>query len=516
MTFLFNCIVKQYDHRLLALSIFLCLFAVITARAMVMRARVSQGRIRNIWLVSAGLVSGVGIWGTHFVAILAYNLGIPMTFDPWLTAASVGAAVVLAGAGFVVASRKDRATLGGIICGAAICAMHYIGMGAIRLAADPVWNIQLVIASFVIGAAFGGLSGYFGSRSSRPVHSMLSVTCFSLAIIGAHFSGMAAVRFVPNPARTIVTALDPASLAVAVSAGVAFVLALAMILSLVDGVLHLRSEGEAQRLRKYIAELENTKETLQKTSVDLSGALDAAEAANASKSAFLASMSHELRTPLNAIIGFSEIMQLGTFGPLGSPRYKEYMGNIHDSGIHLLTLINDILDVSRIDAGKEELHEETFDLAAKIANAVAMVSGQAAKADVSVIVDLAQNLPLFIADKRRIRQILLNLLSNGLKFTPAGGKVSVRAFLTQEGLTLQVADTGIGIAENNFSKVLEPFGQIDSSLARKYEGTGLGLPLTRQMVELHGGTLELVSTLGQGTTITILFPSWRTETRIAA
>jgi len=216
------------------------------------------------------------------------------------------------------------------------------------------------------------------------------------------------------------------------------------------------------------------------------------------------------------VLGFSEAMQQEMFGPLGSPRYKEYLGNIHDSGSHLLSLINDILDIARYDAGRGELQEETFDPATQIADTIKMMSAQAAKAKVALMGDIASDLPCLKGDQRRIRQVLLNLLSNALKFTPAGGKVTLRLFRSEHGLVLQVTDTGIGIAPSDFHKALEPFGQIDSSLARKYDGIGLGLPLTRQMVELHGGTLELDSVVGHGTTVTITLPAWRLVSRAEA
>jgi len=206
-------------------------------------------------------------------------------------------------------------------------------------------------------------------------------------------------------------------------------------------------------------------------------------------------------------------MQKELFGPLSSPRYKEYLGNIHNSGSHLLSLINDILDIARTDAGRGELQEETFDPVKQITDTIAMMSAQAAKARVALMGDIAPDLPCLRGDQRRMRQILLNLVSNALKFTPAGGKVTVRLFRNGQGLVLQVADTGIGIAHNDFHKALEPFGQVDSSLARKYDGIGLGLPLTRQMVELHGGTLELDSAVGHGTTVTIVLPAWRLVSR---
>jgi signal transduction histidine kinase len=181
-----------------------------------------------------------------------------------------------------------------------------------------------------------------------------------------------------------------------------------------------------------------------------------------------------------------------------------------------LSLINDILDIARYDAGRGELQEEVFDPAEKITDTIAMMSGQAAKAKVTLMGDIASDLPCLKGDKRRMRQILLNLVSNALKFTPSGGKVMVRAFRTDQGFVLRVTDTGIGMAHSDFHKALEPFGQVDSSLARKYDGIGLGLPLTRQMVELHGGTLELDSVVGQGTTVTITLPAWRLVSRAEA
>jgi signal transduction histidine kinase len=227
-------------------------------------------------------------------------------------------------------------------------------------------------------------------------------------------------------------------------------------------------------------------------------------------------MSHELRTPLNAVIGFSETMQIEPFGPLGSDRYKEYLNDIHGSGTHLLSLINNILDISRSDAGLGELKEEVFDLGVKIGDIIGMMRKQAVAGNISLTADLAPDLPRLNGDRRRIRQMLLNLLSNALKFTLPGGAVTVRAFCTADGLVICVTDTGIGIAPDDFSKALEPFGQVDSRLARKYEGTGLGLPLTRQMAELHGGSLTLDSTPGDGTTVTVTLPVWRLVPRAEA
>jgi signal transduction histidine kinase len=276
--------------------------------------------------------------------------------------------------------------------------------------------------------------------------------------------------------------------------------------------LAARPRAEARRLRKRIAELEATQQSLTHTSRELTAALGEAAQASQAKSAFLASMSHELRTPLNAVIGFSETMVMEVFGPLGD-RYKSYAADIHSSGAHLLSLINDVLDLSRLDSGQTELHEEIFDPVELIAEAMRMMVGQAQQAKVVLTTDLGHGLPWLKADKRRIKQILINLASNAVKFTPVGGHVRVSAQLTDAGLALAVSDSGIGIAADDIPKVLKRFGQVDSHMARKCEGTGLGLPLSKQLAELHGGNLVLESILGTGTTVTVNLPRNRLVTQ---
>ncbi len=242
----------------------------------------------------------------------------------------------------------------------------------------------------------------------------------------------------------------------------------------------------------------------------LRSAKEEAELASRAKSDFLANVSHELRTPLNAIIGFSEIIKDQLFGPMGNQRYREYAIDIHDSGTHLLSLINDILDLSKIEAGKFELHEEPIDLEAATKASFRIMRDRAEEAGVVLTLDFPAQTPRLRADPRAVKQILLNLLSNAVKFTDAGGQVSVEArMLGSGGLRVQVKDTGIGIAEEDIAKAMAPFGQVDSSLSRKYEGTGLGLPLTRRLVDLHGGCLTLASKAGQGTSVTIDFPDTR-------
>jgi PAS domain S-box-containing protein len=234
------------------------------------------------------------------------------------------------------------------------------------------------------------------------------------------------------------------------------------------------------------------------------------DAANRAKSEFLTNMSHELRTPLNAIIGFSEVLRDGLFGPLGSARYSDYAEDIHASGVHLLNIINDILDLSKIDAGKMELHESNIAVTELIEAVLPIVHGRAQAGGLSLGVALSEDLPRLLADPRAVKQILINLLSNAIKFTERGGRVTISASLDRGTIALSVADTGIGIAENDLPSALSTFGQVDGSLDRKHEGTGLGLPLVVSLAELHGAVFKLDSTPGAGTTATVIFPSRRT------
>jgi signal transduction histidine kinase len=506
-----GCLFEQHDLRLVLLAAFLCGLACTTALSMIARARAaSSPRLRYGWLAGAGAVAGCGIWATHFVAMLAYHAGLPIAFTPGLTILSAVIAMSLCGVGFALALSRAGGAVGGMVTGGAISAMHYTGMAAVDMPAVAIWDKNYVIASVLIGVSLSGLALHFAVRRKSRADYVLAAAQFVAAIVGLHFTAMTAVQYRPEGGHLVSGAvMAPFALAVVVAASAAFIVAQALIVAVVDRHLEARARGEAQRMREHIVQLEATQKALTETSSQLSAALEAAKAASKSKSAFLASMSHELRTPLNAMLGFSETMLAEPFGPVGSSRYREYLECIHTSGAHLLSLINDILDIARFDVGHGELKEELLDTAVEIADTMRMMRPQAEKAGVALLVDMAPELPHLRADRRRFRQILLNLLSNALKFTNLGGTVTVRVYRQAEGLVMQVNDTGIGIAPQDFSKALEPFGQVDSSLARKYEGTGLGLPLTRQMVELHGGTLALDSVLGQGTCVTVNLPAWR-------
>lgn len=235
-----------------------------------------------------------------------------------------------------------------------------------------------------------------------------------------------------------------------------------------------------------------------------------AEAASRAKSGFLAAMSHELRTPLNAVIGFAEIMHQQGLGPLGAPEYADYAGHILTSGQHLLSLINDVLDFARIEAGSLSLTIRPLDLGALLRASLAVLERGAAAAGVSLVTDISDQKVIIRADSQRLRQVMVNVAGNAVKFTPRGGRVSVTMRPDMRGgAWISVADSGVGISAADLPNIFEPFWQADSGLDRLKEGAGIGLPLARQLVALHGGRLELESRVGEGTKVTVLLPGHR-------
>ena len=256
-----------------------------------------------------------------------------------------------------------------------------------------------------------------------------------------------------------------------------------------------------------LSEIESRDSTLRQKNEELEKAKDLAIAGNRAKSQFIANISHELRTPLNAIIGFSSILRDELFGPLGSAKYNEYATDIHDAGVHLLDIINDILDLSKAEAGKLTLAFEEVHVPKSIKKCMQIISNRAQEGEVVLVSNVPDNLPPLHADRLRFIQIILNLLSNAVKFTQPGGRVTVSAHIGEDGFfVVAVEDTGIGMETEDIQKALQSFGQVDSGLNRKYEGTGLGLPLTKKLVELHGGTMDIVSMPGKGTAVTLVFP----------
>jgi two-component system, cell cycle sensor histidine kinase PleC len=299
-------------------------------------------------------------------------------------------------------------------------------------------------------------------------------------------------------------------------------LAVAVCGSVMLGFLTLVLVREAGRREAMLADLQSSEGALRdsqqrliqdiagryRAEAELIAAKQASDAANRAKTQFLANMSHELRTPLNAIIGFAEALETGIFGRM-TGKQTEYVGDIRRSGQHLLSLINDILDTTKVESGKYALHEEVVDVRDVVEQSLRSVASQVAEKSIDLAATAPADLPSLYADERALRQILLNLLSNAVKFTPANGRVTVMVDASERNLRIRVIDTGIGIPQEELMLVLEPFHQVDNSHTRRYAGTGLGLPLVKSLVEMQEGRFLLTSTVGRGTTATILFPAAR-------
>lgn len=252
---------------------------------------------------------------------------------------------------------------------------------------------------------------------------------------------------------------------------------------------------------------------LQKSKEQLSQALKDANSANQAKSEFLANMSHDLRTPLNAIMGFSDVMRTKAFGPLGNKRYEEYANDIYDSGAHLVSLINDILDLSRIESGKYSLVENHVNIETLIHQSFRQLSAMAKNSGHTLTTKIAEKMPDMLGDERVLIQIFNNLLSNAIKFTPNSGEIVITAHINKgNSITISVIDTGIGISDDDILKALNPFEQVSTLHSRRHEGTGLGLHLCKNFMDLFGGVLRVQSKPGHGTTVTLCFPPERTVT----
>ena len=516
-----NCITGQHSIALVLLAAAVCAFGSFTALSLLARARDQRtGAVDWRWLVAASAVAGAAVWSTHFVAMLAYDpSSLPLGYDVGLTLLSIAIAMVMTLVGFTIVLYMRDALLGGAVFGVAvgIDAFHrHVGVdGPGHLRLGPCTMSRRRLSSAWCSAPWRCMS----SRKGRGWRAALNGTnLMCLAIAGLHFTAMSALTLIPEPIVIVPddSVMPPAWLAVTVAAVMAMIVILGLVAAIMDHHLASRAVQEAERLRAHVAELEATKQRTAGDGGQPDPALDAAAAASQAKSQFLATMSHELRTPLNAIIGFSELLKGELFGPIGDARYKGYVNDVHRSGKHLLALVNDVLDFSKIDAGHLTLQDDQIDIRETLATSLRMVEGQAGTNGVTIEQEIAHDLPILRADERRVRQILLNLLSNAVKFTPRGGTVRMIAFVDAREFIVQVADTGIGMAKEDIPRALERFGQLDSDLNRKYEGTGLGLPLTKKLAELHGGRLEIESELCVGTKVTVAFPAERLIEQSAA
>jgi len=355
------------------------------------------------------------------------------------------------------------------------------------LAAGLLWTAAMIYAfprddmslQMVILFLAGGLgSGAVGSMPSQPVAcvAFMGPPLISVLVLLATQGGQIAHVF------TLMGTLFVVILVAALASG------------FTSFATIVRTKIDSRTLQTRLLEME----------------LAASTEANAAKSQFLANMSHELRTPLNAVIGFSEIIRDQSLGPQAMANYREYANDIHAAGEHLLRIINDVLDISKIEAGRLELHESETDIRAMVKSGVKLMTQSAFENGIALEAEMADDLPLVMADELRLRQALMNLLSNAVKFSERGGTVTVAASLRPDGaMSIAVADTGIGMSESEITTALQPFRQVANSLSRAQNGIGVGLSLVDGIVGLHGGRLELASTPARGTTVTLVLPPER-------
>ena len=390
---------------------------------------------------------------------------------------------------------------------AATAATQYltIATAVLDAAATRIWFARLVFLQFSASAAWGLMPWLLWQPGDMVNH------IFLIAAVIAVISGLVAAR--GNNMILFIASLAPVTLLTAarfatgdqvIDQAIAFVAPMFALQMWYTGRPVIVRLQDDVRLRFQVEDLARE---LEETRDDALRKRFEAEAANASKTAFLANMSHELRTPLNAILGFSEIISQECFGPVGNARYRDYAGDIHSSGAHLLSLINDLLDIAKIEAGRMEISPNPLDAKRTFGIALKLVGNKAAEKRQQLVIRVDENAPHLYADERALKQILINLVSNAVKFTPQGGRIEVSAGLARDGgFQIMVKDNGPGIPREKLDRIFTPFSQVDNRYDRQAGGTGLGLALVRGLAELHGGRAWLESGAGQGCAAYVVLP----------
>lgn len=534
----------DYDSALVALSILIAVFGSYAAFALVEQTRASRSRReRFAWLAGGALALGSGIWTMHFLGMLAWRLPIPVNYDPVLTALSAVPAIGAGAIMLTVMSRRDPSALqivtGGTFMGAGIGIMHYSGMAAVRMEAmiyyDPTrFALSIAVAVILSTVALRMKTAVVRSSSLKRQQTALiaAAVIMGCAIAIMHYTGMWASFCFSRPGAAV-SGAETRYLAITVGLAASFLLAFAILASQVGGRLrvipHLQDEIETRH--RIEQELQESKDALARSHAELEtrvedrtrelsieiaerkrveeqliSALRETDRANQLKSQFLSHMSHEFRTPLNGIIGYLELLSTDACLNMSREKIQSVISDIHGAGTHLLSLINNVLDMSRIEAGMEDISPDTINLSEAIPICVDVVSMSAAKKRIDVQYNGLVDSPTITCDPKHFSQVMINLISNAVKYTDSGGTVEIGVTREEDGKTaISVRDNGCGIDEQEFSRVFRAFERSDNAMISTNSGTGLGLPLAKRLAELNNGSISLESELNKGTIVTIRF-----------
>ncbi|WP_256757026.1 response regulator [Cohnella sp. WQ 127256] len=514
----------SYDKVLVIFSYIVAVAASYTTLDLAGRVSATIGRSRWLWLLFGALAMGTGIWSMHFIGMMAFSLHVPIAYDVVIVLVSVLVAIVASFIALFIVS-KDQLTIirllsGGLLLAFGISSMHYIGMAAMQMdiTYDPFYfSLSIIIAIIAsIAALWLSFSFHKGAGNDGVWKKLGSGLIMGAAITGMHFTGMVASEFHLGGESILSSGvvLDQKWLAYFIAGGTLFTLGLSLLGIFISKRFSFKNseiqekQDEIYFINQELRQLnDNLEQLVAERTAQLEKAHDEAIQANRIKSQFLANMSHELRTPLNAIIGYSEML-MEESEELGEPTFTDDLGKISKSGKHLLALINDILDISKIEAGKMDIYFEECELTELLQDVIMTVNPLIAGNGNEIHTHFVKG--AMVTDVTKLRQILINLLSNASKFCKNGRitfEVSCHPRNAIDGYQFSVKDTGIGMTSEQLEKLFQPFSQGDSSTTRKYGGTGLGLAISQRFCEIMGGTISVESMPEQGSTFTCWLPA---------